>query len=97
MIIISQDKKEIINFNNIKNIKLDPVMDYKHIIVNVGDSSYITIAGYETEIRAKEVLQEIEKTYIENKIIEMYSHLGDVREPNRRNYALTPAYEMPIN
>ncbi len=62
MIIVSQDKREIINLNNVKNIKLDPVLDYRDIIVNL-DEVYTDIGSYATEERAKEVLFEIIQVY----------------------------------
>jgi hypothetical protein len=46
----------------IKKIYDEKLYYYKHIIVN-GDDYYETIGGYETEERAKEVLQEIIKEY----------------------------------
>lgn len=63
MIIVSQDKMKIFNFDKIKNIWIDD---------NVLDKTYTefeicadeeTLGFYTTEERAKEVLQEIVKKY----------------------------------
>lgn len=63
MIIVSQDKKEIINFDNVMNIN---VMDCNEegYLVSAGfivgrDDNYRELGYYKTEERAKEVLNEI--------------------------------------
>lgn len=69
MIIVSQDKTEIVNFENILSIKLyhdeeDPKCLYElYCCVNAPGDNYILIGIYKTEERAKEVLQEIIKIY----------------------------------
>ena len=65
MIIVSQDRKSIYNFDNVKSIDI------------LGNEIYITddiladegacIAKYAAEEKAKEVLEEIIKAYIESK------------------------------
>ena len=63
MIIVSQDKTSIINFDNIEEIYVSG----KFINVNYSLNNNECIAEYKTEERAKEVLQEIVKATIENK------------------------------
>lgn len=61
MIILSQDKDVIINFDNIVNLVV-----IQNTIVSISDvkkTTGITIAEYGTEERAKEVLQEIISKY----------------------------------
>lgn len=77
MIIVSQDKKEIINFDKIKNIKLDPVLDCRNIIVNL-DGVYTDIGGYKTKEKAKEVLQEIILAYKYTQ--QKYCTIGDLKK-----------------
>lgn len=68
MIIVSQDKTQILNFNNIQKIKIEP-----NGINEEGKKIYSVFAGnfegyvaklgnYDTEERAKEVLQELAQT-----------------------------------
>lgn len=67
MIIVSQDKKQVINFNTIDFIDIMP-MDDGRFEVDANFAHCITELGYyDTEERAKEVLEEIIKTYIESK------------------------------
>ena len=68
MIIVSQDKEEIINFDNITKIAQK---DGKIGISNkVFDSNYEEIGKYKTKERAEEVLQEIISKYSEYAIDE---------------------------
>ena len=71
MIIVKQDKKGIVNFNNVTDIYIDKEDDGdRHFVfyIPVFNIDGLDILGiYETEERAKEVLQEIIKAYIENK------------------------------
>lgn len=69
MIIVSQDKEKIINFDNIKTIELDRETGFKSIIIFRETSEVETgvcglfIGHYATRERAKEVLQRIVETY----------------------------------
>ena len=69
MIIVSQDKEKIINFDNIKTIELDRETGFKSIIIFRETSEVETgvcglfIGHYATRERAKEVLQEIIDMY----------------------------------
>ena len=67
MIIISQEKDEILNFNNIMNIQVTNCEEDGYLILAgfiVGrDDNYRDLGYYKTEERAKEVLQEITQKY----------------------------------
>lgn len=69
MIIVSQDKKTILNFNNIQDIRIEQYSTHqkgKYIYKIFGGNfeGYATEMGtYETEERAKEVLNQIVKKY----------------------------------
>lgn len=69
MIIVSQDKCTIVNFNNIQNIRIEPygthIKGKKIYKIFAGNfEGYATELGtYDTEERAKEVLQEIVRYY----------------------------------
>ena len=67
MIIVSQDKELILNFENIEAIGIgNPLEDddgmFKVLASTTSDNEY-TLGKYVTEERAKEVLQEIIKEY----------------------------------
>ena len=70
MIIVTQDATEIINFDNTLNISLYPKYDgldnevgYEIFAgMKAPDDNYRLLGCYETEKRAKEVLQDIIKT-----------------------------------
>lgn len=61
MIIVSQNKDAIINFDNIANLVV--IENNIVSICNVKETTGITIAEYKNEERAKEVLQEIISKY----------------------------------
>lgn len=82
MIIVSQDKTEIINFNQIEEIYVSD----KYISVNFGLSNNEVLATYSTEERAKEVLQEI---------IEEYKNGNEVSSYEGYGYVMNRVYEMP--
>lgn len=67
MIIVSQDKELILNFENIDAIGIGNPLDddngmFKVFASTTSDNEY-TLGKYKTEERAKEVLQEIIKVY----------------------------------
>lgn len=66
MIIINQQKDEIINFNNVMNVNICG-KDGEYIIsagVIIGiDDNYRELGVYKTEERAKDVLKEITEKY----------------------------------
>lgn len=63
MIILSQDKTEILNFDNIEVIGIGNPLENNdgkfQILVDTTNDNEFTIAEYETEERAKEVLEVI--------------------------------------
>lgn len=61
MVIVNQDKTGIYNFDNIKSI--DVIENEINITDDILSNKGIVIGTYETEERAKEVLQEIVKKY----------------------------------
>ena len=65
MIIVSQDKGKIINFDNMTRVYItfDEDDDYVCIRTETVDSLYEDLGYYKTEARAKEVLQEIISKY----------------------------------
>ncbi len=90
MIIVSQDKKNIYNFDNVKSI--DIVGNEIYISDDILSDMGTRIANYKTEERAKEVLQEIIKVYkfYNGKIYyvdDVHNLLGDYENG---------VYEMPV-
>lgn len=86
MILVSQNKKKIINFERITEITASGTR------ILVGDDIFIPkgeeVGKYESEERAKEVLQEIVNTYLdcnEENIYEKFAYVKNI------------VYEMPIN
>ena len=87
MIIVSQDKTKIVNFDNLIQIYItqDEEETANFIRYESVDSLYDDLGEYKTEERAKEVLQEIinsyldcneqnylaEFAYVKNKVFEM--------------------------
>lgn len=70
MIIVSQDKKRIINFKNITDINIEFIhSDYELRASFIGECESFNIGNYEKEERAKEVLQEIYKNYADFELI----------------------------
>ena len=69
MIIVSQEKNRIINFDNILQIYITIDEDDKGCYIQYEDcnNSYEGLGKYNTEERAKEVLQEIVKATIETR------------------------------
>lgn len=89
MIIVKQDKKGIVNFNNVTDIYIDKEDDGdRHFVfyIPVSNIDGLDILGiYETEERAKEVLQEI---------IERYTNWNNFVCGQPTGFC-SPKYEMP--
>ncbi len=83
MIIVSQDETSIINFDNIEEIYVSG----KFISVNYSLNNNECIAEYKTEERAKEVLQEIIKSYRYYRTAECDGYTNVLEE--------TAVFEMP--
>ena len=99
MIIVSQDKGKIINFDNMTQVYItfDKDDDYVCIRTETVDSLYEDLGYYKTEARAKEVLKEIvEKysSYLELKGGVAFMQGGMNIQPNIFN--IPKVYEMPI-
>ncbi len=96
MIIVSQDKDNVINYDNVKSLWIDDnVLDKTNttFYINADDDF---LGEYETEERAKEVLQEIvEKysSYLELKGGVAFMQGGMNIQPNIFN--IPKVYEMP--
>lgn len=97
MIIISQDKKTIINFKGITRVSIVPPVEkgYKYSIAING---CLDLGYYETEERAKEVLIAIMASYQANKILECTHgsiEQNQMVETFLESGALPFKYEMP--
>ena len=90
MIIVSQDKRILVNFKRINWVETSKIDENKSIIaINYADSDYKIIAEYKTEERAKEVLQEI----IEN----IYPKSNIDMDTDGISFGVqSPVYEMPL-
>lgn len=67
MIIVSQDKSVIVNFNNVEAIEIGNVEENQckgTIYARLASGYFYKTGEYKTEERAKEVLQEIIQAYI---------------------------------
>ena len=65
MIIVSQNKDKIVNFDNITFLDIDKSNGMYIVKCNVINENRIYLGEYVTEERAKEILQEIIKQYKE--------------------------------
>lgn len=63
MIIVSQDKKAIHNFNNILSIQIEKSNSTFKLIIYDAINDNTSIGEYATEERAKEILEEIVEKY----------------------------------
>lgn len=66
MIIVSQDKRDILNFDFTQRIGLDREMDFTSIIAyqnGNAEAECLWLGSYKTQERAKEVLKEITRYY----------------------------------
>ena len=67
MIIVSQDKEVIVNFNNVQAINVH-MQNKKQVAAwfscNENNRNNVLLGEYATEERAKEVLQEIIRAYV---------------------------------
>ena len=88
MIIVSQDKKSIYNFDNIKSV--DIVENEVYITDDILMDEGVKIGEYTTEERAKEVLKEIIGKYME------YATIANIAGNDiRQIYEIPKKYEMP--
>lgn len=86
MLILSQDKDKILNFNNIIQVYVNKYAnEYPDIRCDTLNELNINLGDYKTEERAKEVLQEIIKAYKESVIVK----IDNLQTENK------VVYEMP--
>lgn len=96
MIIISQDKKRIINFNNITDISIEFIHgDYELRSSFVGEIGSCNIGNYETEERAKEVFLGIIELYKKDTYYKETSLGQGIYSRKEINHTLPKVYEMP--
>lgn len=93
MIIVSQDKTKIVNFDNLTQIYItrDEEETATFIRYETVDSLYDDLGEYKTEEIAKEVLKDIISRY---EAIELFK----MNSSEKEGYTLsdyTPIYEMP--
>lgn len=88
MIIVSQDKGKIINFDNMTRVYItfDEDDDDVCIRTETVDSLYEDLGYYKTEARAKEVLKEI---------VETYKNCNASAVSTGYGYVKNKVYEMP--
>ena len=84
MIIVSQDKQELVNVNKIENIWINVDCEGRFTIEATANTN-TTLGHYGTEERAKEVLQEIITRYENWENMKMGQPSG----------ICSPVYEMP--
>ena len=87
MIIVSQDKSKIVNFDNLFNIDYYKIDGNFEIDANTENDS-VCLGHYKTEERAKEVLQEIIKSYRHYRTAECDGYTNVLEE--------TAVFEMPV-
>lgn len=90
MIIVSQDKLQIFNFKTAKNIWIEEEEVEINQIEQVVYSIYIDgeiVGEYETKERAKEVLQEIIKAYLDCNVQNVLAEYA---------YVKNIVFEMPV-
>lgn len=99
MIIVSQDRDVILNFDNVENIWMNNPLEKDNGKFEIRAESYsnnMFIGEYETEERAKEVLQEIVQKY--SSYLQLNGGLAIMQgqmdiQPNIFN--IPKIYEMP--
>ena len=89
MIIVSQDKTEIVNFNNIESVWISKEEEEIFSIEATADTN-ASLGEYATKERAKEVLQEITEYYNSLKRKSVYA-MGDSNFTFEEKFY----YEMP--
>lgn len=82
MVIVSQSKESVINFNNISIIRIDS-FGLVECVLNF-DCRKIVIGSYSSKERAKEIIQEIYHSY------------DDSKNSDRFNLHGRYIYEMPL-
>lgn len=87
MLIFEQDKEIILNFDNVSEITVGSALGGKNIVAVCNNGDNVKIGTYETSERAKEVLQEIIKSYRGYRAAECDGYTNVLEE--------TAVFEMP--
>ena len=96
MLILSQDKRTIVNLDNMKTIELDRETDFKAINIFRETNEVETgvcglyIGKYATEERAKEVLQEIINEYKSQNYLVYDAETGSIKDVNKNIVFIMP-------
>lgn len=93
MLILSQDKSFILNFDNIESIEIGNFEENRGrgiIYVRLTSDYFYTIGEYNTIERAKEVLREIIEEYKSQKYIVFNAENGECEQIENKR-----VYEMP--
>lgn len=93
MVIVNQDKTMMLNFDNIEAIGVGNPLENNdgkfQILVNTTSDNQYPIAEYETEERAKEILEDLTRLYRKNfQVIGERGGVTDFIHPPK-------VYEMP--
>lgn len=96
MLILSQDKKAIYNFDNIISIQVEKSNGKYEIIVYDAINDNTSLGRYDTEERSKDVLKSIVAIYQANKIFECTDRIeqNQAIEEFLKEKMLPFAYEM---
>lgn len=101
MVIVSQDRRTIVNFENIKTIELDRETNFTSINIFRETNQVETgvcglyIGSYKTEERAKEVLKEIIQKIEDTSMVNLMENLEiSIHDPNFGG-SLSSVYYMP--
>ena len=86
MLILSQDKKEIVNLDNITNMFI--LNNTVKCMLTDGGEIYIGV--YDTEERAKEVLQEIINEYKLQNYLVYDAETGSIKDVNKNIVFIMP-------
>lgn len=98
MLILNQDKMQIINFNNIRIIEINTPETWNQGYYSIDtypecedqQNWHIRLGKYDTEERAKEVLKEIIKVYKSQQYIVFNVENGEYKQLENKR-----VYEMP--
>jgi len=85
MIIISQDKEDLINFDNVKMISVDE--NVIGVDVNLDEGDFYELGTYKSNKRAREVLKDIIKSYRAYRTAEVDGYTNVLEE--------TAVFQMP--
>ena len=98
MIIVSQDKSVIVNFNNVEAIEIGNIEENQckgTIYARLVSDYFYKIGEYKTEERAKQVLQEIIELYRKDTFYKETQIDSGVYSRKEINHPLPKVYEMP--